>query len=117
FLIGMLFAFGWSPCIGPILGTILLFASSSATAVQGAMLLFIFSLGLALPFMITAFLIGSAGKWFAHMKGSIELLSKVAGGILVVFGLYMLFGYMAFFMAWVGDLFTRFGFDRLLNYL
>lgn len=117
FLMGALFALGWTPCIGPILGTVLLFASSSATAAQGGLLLFVFSLGLAFPFMLTAFLIGSAGKWFAHMKGSIELLSKVAGGILVAFGLYMLFGYMDFFMAWAGDLFTRFGWNGLLGRL
>lgn len=117
FLMGTLFALGWSPCIGPILGTILLFASSSATALQGGALLLVFSLGLALPFMITAFLIGSAGAWFGRMRGSVEMLSKVAGGILVVFGLYMVFGYMGFFMAWAGDLFTRFGFDGLLGRL
>ncbi|MBY0472756.1 cytochrome c biogenesis protein CcdA [Patescibacteria group bacterium] len=109
FLIGMLFALGWTPCVGPILGTVLLFASSSSTAAQGALLLFVFSLGLTLPFMVTAFLIGSAGKWFAKMRGSVELLSKIAGGILVVFGFYMLFGYMGFFM--------QFGFDGLLKYL
>ena len=117
FLIGALFALGWTPCIGPILGTVLLFASSSATALQGAFLLFVFSLGLALPFMLTAFLIGSAGKWFVRMQGSVELLSKVAGGILVVFGFYMLFGYMDFFIQWAGALFTNFGLNGLLNYL
>lgn len=117
FLIGMLFALGWTPCVGPILGTVLLFASSSATAAQGAFLLFMFSLGLAVPFLITAFLIGSAGTWFAKMRGSVELLSKVAGGILVVFGFYMLFGYTGFFMQWAGDVFTQLGFNGLLGRL
>lgn len=117
FLMGILFALGWTPCVGPILGTVLLFASSSATVLQGALLLFVFSLGLALPFILTAFLIGSAGKWFIRMRGSIELLSKIAGGILVVFGIYMLFGYMDLFAGWMGDLFTQFGFNGLLNHL
>ncbi len=117
FLIGVLFALGWTPCVGPILGTVLLFASSSATALEGAFLLFVFSLGLAIPFMITAFLIGSAGRLFVRMKGSVELLSKVAGGVLVIFGLYMLFGYMDFFMQWAGDVFTEFGLNGLLNHL
>ena len=117
FLIGMLFALGWTPCIGPILGTVLLFASTSTTAVQGAVLLCVFSLGLGLPFLLTAFLIGSAGKFFSKMQGSIELLSKVAGGILVVFGLYMMFGYMGFFVQWVTNVFTSLGFNSLLNHL
>lgn len=117
FLIGILFALGWTPCIGPILGTVLLFASSSTTAFQGAALLLIFSLGLALPFMLTAFLIGSAGKWFAKMQGSIELLSKVAGGMLVVFGVYMALGYMDFFTQWATSVFSNLGFDSLLNHL
>ncbi len=109
FLIGVLFALAWTPCVGPILGTVLLFASSSATATQGALLLFVFSLGLAIPFMGTAFLIGSAGKWFTRMKGSVEFISKMAGVILVVLGLCMLFGYLGFF--------AQFEIDGLLNYL
>jgi cytochrome c-type biogenesis protein len=117
FLMGVLFALGWTPCIGPILGTILLFASSSATAFQGAFLLGVFSLGLAVPFIFTAFLISSAGKWFARMHGSISLLSKIAGGLLVVFGIYMMFGYMDFFMQWATSLFSQAGYDSLLNHL
>lgn len=109
FLIGVLFALAWTPCVGPILGTVLLFASSSSTAMQGALLLFVFSLGLTLPFMGTAFLIGSAGKWFAKMKGSIELISKFAGIILIALGLCMLFGYIGFF--------AQFEIKGLLNYL
>ncbi|OGC87959.1 hypothetical protein A2419_02345 [Candidatus Adlerbacteria bacterium RIFOXYC1_FULL_48_26] len=109
FLIGMLFALGWTPCVGPILGTVLLFASSSATAAQGALLLFVFSLGLTVPFLITAFLIGSAGGFFVKMRGSVELLSKIAGIILIVLGLSMLFGYMGFF--------AQFEIKGLLNYL
>jgi cytochrome c-type biogenesis protein len=117
FLIGMLFALGWTPCIGPILGTVLLFASTSATAWQGALLLCVFSLGLGLPFLLTAYLIGSAGKFFARMEAAVTLLSKVAGGILVIFGLYMMFGYMDFFVQWASDMFTHLGYNSLLNHL
>ncbi len=117
FLIGALFALGWTPCIGPILGTVLLFASASATALQGALLLCLFSLGLALPFLVTAYLIGTAGPFFARMQGAVALLSKVAGGMLVVFGVYMLVGYMAFFMAWTENLFSPEIYRSLLNHL
>src|SRR5665213_2848 len=58
-LIGILFALGWSPCIGPILGSILLFASVSSTMLQGAVLLGIFSLGFGIPFLLVALCIGS----------------------------------------------------------
>ncbi|MCX6819773.1 MAG: sulfite exporter TauE/SafE family protein [Candidatus Adlerbacteria bacterium] len=117
FVIGVLFALGWTPCVGPILGTVLLFASSSATSVQGALLLAVFSLGLGIPFLLTAFLIGSAGKFFARMQGSITLLSKLAGGLLVVFGLSMMVGYMGVFAEWVAELCRTFGADALLRYL
>ena len=70
FLIGMLFAIGWSPCIGPILGTVLLFASTSATAVQGGILLTVFSLGFSLPFLITAFFVDRVQGLFARGGGS-----------------------------------------------
>jgi cytochrome c-type biogenesis protein len=117
FVIGVLFALGWTPCIGPILGTVLLFASNSATAVQGALLLGVFSLGLGLPFLLTAYLIGSAGRFFARMQGSVAILSRVAGGMLVIFGIYMLFGYMDFFIAWTTHLIPEASYNSLLHYL
>ena len=80
-LIGALFALGWSPCIGPILGTVLFFASTSSTIVQGALLLGIFSLGLAIPFLVTALLIDSAGAVFNRWGRAVTLLSSIGGKI------------------------------------
>jgi cytochrome c-type biogenesis protein len=117
FLMGALFALGWTPCIGPILGTVLLYASTSTTALQGAFLLSVFSFGLGIPFVATALLLAQAGKYFARMQGAVELLSKVAGGILVVFGAYMLFGYMDVMAAWVTTLFSPEQYGSLLNHL
>lgn len=117
FLIGALFALGWTPCIGPILGTVLLFASTSTTATGGALLLCVFSIGLALPFLATAYLIGSAGHFFQKLQGAVSLLSKIAGGILVVFGTYMAIGYMAFFSAWTESIFSPELYRSLLNHL
>lgn len=117
FLIGALFALGWSPCIGPILGTVLLFASTSATALQGALLLAVFSLGLGLPFILTAYLMGHASVAFTRAHGAVELLSKIAGAILVVFGALMLVGSMGLLFGWASSLFTLLGFDSLLGYL
>jgi cytochrome c-type biogenesis protein len=117
FLMGILFALGWTPCIGPILGTVLLFASTSATQMQGALLLAVFSLGLGIPFLLTAFLISQAGAWFAKMQGAVELFSKAAGALLVIFGACMLFGCMDLMAAWVTTLFSPEQYGALLNHL
>lgn len=117
FLIGALFALGWSPCIGPILGTVLLFASTSATALQGALLLGVFSLGLGLPFILTAYLIGHSSALFVRAGSTVQLLSKAAGALLVVFGALMLVGSIDLLFGWATALFSLLGFDSLLGYL
>lgn len=99
-LIGALFALGWSPCIGPILGTILLFASTSATAGQGALLLAVFSLGLALPFIATALLLERAGALISRYSKFVSVLSIVGGVILVLLGILMLLGDMSLLVTW-----------------
>ncbi len=116
FLIGALFALGWSPCIGPILGTILLFASSSATAGQGAILLAIFSLGLGLPFIATAFLLERAGAYIARYSKVVSILSIVGGIILVVLGILMLLGSMSLLVTWGFSLFDG-PYSALLKYM
>lgn len=83
FLVGMLFAFGWSPCIGPVLGSILLYASQQETALQGAGLLFAYSLGLGIPFLIAGGLL-SAFLSFVRSFGKFFGLVEVVGGLLLV---------------------------------
>jgi len=100
FLIGALFALGWSPCIGPILGSILLVASASATAGQGAFLLTIFSIGLGLPFIATALLLGEAGALITRYSKAIKVLSIIGGIILIFLGALMLLGDMALLVTW-----------------
>src|SRR6185295_3457884 len=87
FLIGALFALGWSPCIGPILGTILLFASTSSTVGQGALLLAIFSLGLGLPFLLCAFLMDAASGWISRLIIVTNFFSVLGGLMLIGIGL------------------------------
>ena len=117
FLIGALFALGWSPCIGPILGTILLIASTSSVALQGALLLAVFSLGLSLPFLLTALLIHEATNFLGRISGFVRILSLVGSIFLIVLGLLMLFGKMNLLTLWGYGLFDFIGYDRLLNYL
>ncbi len=115
-LIGALFALGWSPCIGPILGTILLFASTSSTAIQGAILLGVFSLGLGLPFMLTALLLDKAQGTFARWGRFASILAKIGGIILVALGVLMLMGRMDLLLSWGFELFDPF-YSRLLKYM
>jgi cytochrome c-type biogenesis protein len=82
-VLGSAFGFGWTPCVGPLLGSILLLASSSATALQGAFMLSVFSLGLAMPFLAIAAGVGSASRVIARY---FEVVMKYRVPILVFFG-------------------------------
>ena len=82
-LVGMFFAFGWSPCIGPVLGSILLYASQQETALQGATLLFAYSLGLGIPFLI-------AGGLLSAFLGFVRRFSKFFGVVEIVGGLLLI---------------------------
>lgn len=104
---GLAFGAGWTPCIGPILGTVLLYASLEATMVEGTLLLATYALGLGVPFVVasvglSAFLAGSA-----RVKGWIRPLQGLAGGVLVLIGLSMVsgqFARLAAFLAGLGQL-------------
>lgn len=106
-LFGASFALGWSPCVGPILGVILTLAASSATVGQGAFLLFVFSLGLAIPFLLTALAIGWAFTHFAKIAKYLNLLSLVGGVFLVLLGIMMATNNHFF---WIGLFYKFFGF-------
>jgi cytochrome c-type biogenesis protein len=82
-VLGSAFGFGWTPCVGPILGSVLLLASSSTTALQGAVMLSVFSIGLAIPFLLVAAGVGSASK---HIARYFEIMMKYRVIILVIFG-------------------------------
>jgi cytochrome c-type biogenesis protein len=117
FAIGTLFAFGWSPCVGPILGTVLLLASQSAIVFTGGLLLFVFSAGLGVPFILTALLMGQANTLFSRWGVGLSVLSKIGGLLLVVFGFVILFGAMGNIVSFAYGLFEWLGYSRLYNYL
>jgi len=103
FAVGFAFAFGWTPCIGPILATILLFASAQNTVFKGVFLLAIYSLGLAVPFLLTSLgvdrFLGFYTKFRRHLR-TVEVLSGVlliAVGVLIFMNnLKLLSGYLSF---------------------
>lgn len=90
FLIGMTFAAGWTPCIGPILGTILLYASSKASAVYGFNLLAAYSLGLAVPFFVSSLAINTFLSYSRVLLRYMRGIMIVSGLLLVAFGLVLL---------------------------
>ena len=92
FPLGMAFAFGWSPCIGPILGSIYLAAATQGSAQRGAVLLFIYALGLGLPFLLVAVFaerIFTSLRWFKRHAGAINV---TGGAVLLTMGVFLLLG-------------------------
>ena len=89
-LIGMAFAFGWTPCIGPILGSILVLAATEESLNKGILLLFSYSLGLAIPFILSGYLIQKFLIFSKNFKKNISLVSKVGGIILLITGILIL---------------------------
>ena len=103
FLIGAAFAFGWTPCIGPILGAILTYAGTLENANQGIVLLLIYSIGLGIPFLLTSLGINQFFKFFDRIKKHLGLIEKISGIIMVILGLLIFFnklilipGYLSF---------------------
>lgn len=114
---GMAFAFGWTPCVGPILGAILTLAASSATVGSGAILLTIFSAGLAVPFLLIALGVGSATARIKKISQHLSTISFVGGMFLVFLGILLLTNNLN---AWISFFYRTFNFinyDRLLDYL
>jgi cytochrome c-type biogenesis protein len=90
FLIGMSFAAGWTPCIGPILGTILIYASSQASALYGLKLLTVYSLGLAIPFILSTLAINVFFSYTRRIHKFMKVISVLSGLILIIFGIMLL---------------------------
>ena len=89
-VIGMAFAFGWTPCIGPILGSILVLAATEDSIDKGILLLISYSLGLALPFILSGYLIQKFLTFSKNFKKNINLVSKIGGIILLITGVLIL---------------------------
>ncbi|KKB13646.1 cytochrome C biogenesis protein [Devosia geojensis] len=92
FLLGLAFALGWTPCIGPVLAAILSVAASRSTAAEGAALLGLYSLGLGVPFFLAGIAIGPFLSFFQGFRKHLALVEKIMGGLLVVTGLLFLTG-------------------------
>ena len=89
-LIGMAFAFGWTPCIGPILGSILVLAATEESLSKGILLLSFYSFGLAIPFILSGYLIQRFLIFSKNFKKNINLISKIGGIILLITGILII---------------------------
>ncbi|HLJ61422.1 MAG TPA: cytochrome c biogenesis protein CcdA [bacterium] len=100
-LVGMAFGFAWTPCVGPILGAILTLAATTERAGGGAVLLFVYSLGLGLPFLCAAAFLAAATRVFRAARRYAHALEVVSGVFLVVMGTALLFDWVYRFNSWI----------------
>jgi cytochrome c-type biogenesis protein len=100
YVMGLAFAFGWTPCIGPVLGAILGIAASRETVGDGAVLLAIYSLGLAVPFWIAAAFSGAFMRFLSRFRRHLGTVERIMGGLLVATGLAFIFGFVSDMAIW-----------------
>lgn len=117
FLFGATFAFGWTPCIGPVLGSALTLAATSGTVFEGSFLLTIFALGLAVPFLIIAIGIGSASRHLERLTPYLGAVSVVGGIFLVILGALLATNHFGLWVSSAYQIFRFINYDSLLNYL
>ena len=103
-LLGAAFAFGWTPCVGPILGAILTYAATMDTVGEGVRLLIVYSAGLGIPFLLTTVAMKGFFRLFSRLKKHMNLIQKISGGILVLLGILMVAGKLTLITAQLGFL-------------
>lgn len=111
FFIGLVFATSWTPCVGAVLGAILALAATSATVSTGALLLFVYSLGISLPFLLVSLTLSSAPKYLKWMNRYIGAVSKVAGWLLVVLGVLLFTNTYKYLNSFLFDVAFRLGYE------
>jgi cytochrome c-type biogenesis protein len=105
YLIGLAFAFGWTPCIGPILATVLTLAANEASLSAGVSMLAVYSLGLGVPFVLAAVALGPFMGFMKRFRRHLSTVEKVMGVVLVITGLLFLTGSINWFGQWLLDTF------------
>ena len=93
-LFGMIFAIGWTPCVGTFLGTALMIAVNSQDIIKGALMLLVYSIGLGIPFVICAILIDKLKETFNFIKRNYKVINRISGIILVIIGISIMTGYL-----------------------
>lgn len=104
FVIGFAFAFGWTPCVGPILGVVLGFAAAQDTVVKGILLLAVYSAGLAVPFLLTSLGVERFLKFYNRFKFHMHALEVASGGLLIALGVLLVLGRFTLISSWLSFL-------------
>jgi cytochrome c-type biogenesis protein len=104
FLIGFAFAFGWTPCLGPILSAILVVASQEDKVARGILLLTVYSLGLAVPFLMTSLLMERFLKFYSRFRSHMHALEIASGGLLIALGVLLVIGRFTLISSWLSFL-------------
>jgi cytochrome c-type biogenesis protein len=102
---GLAFAFGWTPCIGPILAAILSIAAAEATVAKGAGLLAVYSAGLGIPFLVAAFMVEQFSAVFARMKRHLANVERAMGILMIITGIGFLTGAISGVSIWLLETF------------
>ena len=108
YMIGLAFAFGWTPCVGPVLAAILFMAGTTDTAGQGMMLLFGYGIGMTLPFVLAAGFVGPFMRLMRRFRRHLGTVEKVMGGALVVFGILIATNALLYVGQWMIETFEVF---------
>jgi cytochrome c-type biogenesis protein len=101
YVIGLAFAFGWTPCVGPVLAAILFTAAGAETAATGAGLLFVYGLGMTAPFILAAFFIGPFMRWMVRFRRHLGLIEKIMGAMLILFGVLIATNSVNYIAQWM----------------
>jgi cytochrome c-type biogenesis protein len=109
YVLGLAFAFGWTPCIGPQLGAILSLAAQEGSMERGTFLLGIYALGLGLPFLLAAIFIERSMSFMAKLKRHMKLIERLMGALLLVVGLALVTGFFTDFSYWMLETYDALG--------
>lgn len=101
YLIGLAFAFGWTPCVGPVLAAILMTAAGGESAAQGAWLLFVYGFGMTAPFVLAALFVGPFMRFMARFRRHLGTVEKAMGVLLIVFGVLIATQTMNYIANWM----------------
>ena len=112
-VVGVAFGAGWTPCLGPILGSILVYTSSQADLSRGMWLLLAYSLGLAVPFLLSAVAIERFAAFFQRMRKQMIWISRVSGAVMIVIGVLLVTNYFTVLASWLTTLTPEFLLERI----
>ncbi|EBA03353.1 cytochrome c-type biogenesis protein CcdA [Rhodobacteraceae bacterium HTCC2150] len=105
YILGLAFAFGWTPCLGPILSAILAMAADQGSTARGTMMLAFYAIGLGIPFLLSAIFLSRSMVLMTRIKRHMVLIERIMGALLVVVGLALIFGFFTRFSWWLLEAF------------